>query len=166
MKHPVSDPQNGIFVSHVAKDTRCAQTIKRYLQTMYGTKTRVFVSSDYTSITTGQNWFEAVFGALQAARAVVVLISPSTVGSTWVHFEVGIAFASHTKVLPYFIGGLRVVPLDTPLAQLHLRSLEDESGFLDLVRNLDQLFDRRNEIDEKLAVRELSSVCKSAAPRS
>jgi hypothetical protein len=126
-----STDKKGIFVSHVTQDARCAQTIKRYLQTMYGTKTAVFVSSDYTSITTGQNWFDAVVGALQSARAVVVLLSPRAVSSAWVHFEIGIAFASHTKVLPYFIGGLRTNLPDTPLAQLHLRSLEEESGFLD-----------------------------------
>jgi hypothetical protein len=44
--------------------------------------------------------------------------------------------------------------------------VEHASGFLDLVRNLNQFFDQKNEINEKLAVRELTLVSPATSSRA
>jgi mRNA degradation ribonuclease J1/J2 len=148
----------GVFISHAHEDAIYAQTLKRYIQTMFSTKTKVFVSTDYQSIPTGQSWFEAIAHALRSTWVTIVLLSPSSIESKWICFEAGIGLGSGAVLLPYSIRGVNASTAASPFAHLHIRTIEDEKGFADFVKRLQEYFELRNEIDPVLAVRELKSI--------
>ena len=62
--------KEGIFISHIAEEKVVANRLKELLQTTFAPSLKIFVSSDYESISSGQDWFNAICGALKATRVV------------------------------------------------------------------------------------------------
>ena len=64
---------------------------------------------DDTDIAAGSAVGDAVRSAIQKASAVVVLVSPMSVRSQWVSFEVGAAQALQKPIVPILLEGVRAV---------------------------------------------------------
>lgn len=78
-----------IFLSHSERDRALAVALKSALARSLGVGLRkVFLSSN-GSIPSGAQVLNAITGALQRVRAVVVLLTPNSLRSPWVHFEAG-----------------------------------------------------------------------------
>jgi hypothetical protein len=50
----------GIFISHIGDEAPVADALKAYLMRCFGPSLQVFVSSDYDSIATGEEWYRAI----------------------------------------------------------------------------------------------------------
>jgi hypothetical protein len=116
----------GVFISHITDEAPIADALKVYLQRCFGPALRVFVSSDYVSIPTGDEWHRAILGGIREASVFVVLLSRESVERRWINFESGFAWGSDVKILPLTIRGFRPGDVGSPLSQLHIRTLVDE----------------------------------------
>jgi hypothetical protein len=75
LKLPLPMKSNkSVFISHIVDEAPVADALKTYLIRCFGQGFPVFVSSDYDSTATGEEWYRAILGAIRAASVVVVLL--------------------------------------------------------------------------------------------
>jgi hypothetical protein len=91
----------------------------------FGASLQVFVSSDYDSIATGEEWYRAIVRGIRAASVVVVLLSRYAIDRRWINFESGLALGANVRMLPLTIRGFHPGDVGLPLSQFHARTLSD-----------------------------------------
>lgn len=74
-----------VFISHDFKDSKSAQKIANFL------RNDGFEVWDDSQILPGENWAEAIGKALEESEAMVVLLTPNSVNSSYISYEVGYA---------------------------------------------------------------------------
>lgn len=116
----------GVFISHIAEEAPVADALKTYLKRWFGPEFRVFVSSDYDSIPTGEEWYRAITSGIMGADVVVVLLSRYSVDRRWINFESGLAVGAKVRILPLTIRSFDPGEVGLPLSNLHLRNLADD----------------------------------------
>lgn len=119
------ETKEGVFISHITEEKTAANLLKELLRAKFGPRLKIFVSSDYESIGSGEDWFNAICDALKVARVVLVLLSAVSVERRWINFEAGIGVGAQTLVIPLVFRGLTKGSIGMPLAPLHARSLGD-----------------------------------------
>jgi len=124
----------GVFISHITDEAPVADALKVYLQRCFGPALSVFVSSDYVSIPTGDEWHRAILSGIGDASLFVVLLSPESVERRWINFESGFAWGANVKMLPLTIRGFGPGEVGFPLSQRHIRTLVDELAIESVVR--------------------------------
>jgi predicted nucleotide-binding protein len=82
-----------VFVSYVRSDTALAEQLFRTLHTM-----PVEVWSD-DQLTAGDNWSEVLRSRIRESQFFVLLLSPKTLESSWVHQELGAAWALGKQIV-------------------------------------------------------------------
>jgi hypothetical protein len=118
--------KNGVFISHITDEAPIAEALKVYLKRCFGESFPVFVSSDYYSIATGEEWYRAILNAVTQASVVIVLLSRYSIDRRWINFEAGLARGANVRVLPLTIRGLEPGEIGLPLSHLHVRALVHE----------------------------------------
>jgi TIR domain len=113
----------GVFISHITDEAPVADGLKVYLQRCFGPALPVFVSSDYVSIPTGDEWYRAILGGVMETDLFIVLLSRDSIDRRWINFEAGLAIGAKRRVVPLTIRGLASGDVGLPLSQMHLRSL-------------------------------------------
>ena len=98
--------------------------MKNLLQEAFGSNIRVFVSSDYVSISGGELWFHAILKGLKDCAVLIVLLSPDSVDRRWINFEAGVGIGAEAKVIPVVVHGLEISDVGHPLCNLQIRSLQ------------------------------------------
>ena len=155
----VEQPQSGtdgVFVSHAAEDLKHALVLQRYIPKLFGSRRRVFSSSEISTARSGATWFERLSRALRYTGAIVVLLSPESANNPCIAFETGFALALGSEILPYSIKGLQPQRLRSPFAQLQVRAVDEGIGFEDFVRQLKRALSHRGYlIVPEAAVHEL-----------
>jgi hypothetical protein len=87
-----------VFISHASADQRLAGQVLDWLT---GDGHEVFLDQDLRAgIAVGEQWQERLYERLRWADAVVCLITPAYLASTWCAAEVGIASARGSRLLP------------------------------------------------------------------
>lgn len=122
---PTTAGARRVFISHISEEAPAADALKELLLSSFG-GLRVFVSSDYESITTGEEWFRAIMDGLSSSDCVISLLSRYSVNKRWINFEAGYTLGGGKRLVPMLFRGLRAEEVGTPLAQLHVRELLDE----------------------------------------
>lgn len=117
--------KEAIFISHIAEEASVASRLKSLLIEAFGKGEKVFLSSDYVSIESGDPWFNRILTALKASSVVVVVISRSSEESPWINFEAGVGKGVDALVVPVLISSLQKSEVRPPMSQLQLRSLQD-----------------------------------------
>jgi hypothetical protein len=92
--------REGVFISHIADEGPVAIALKDFLREAFADNLKVFVSSDYESITSGEEWFRAIVEAIKSARIVLVLLSPMSVNRRWINFESGVGLGASVQTIP------------------------------------------------------------------
>jgi len=103
----VYDYNVNVFISHAGKDQAYAETVGREL-TEAGL--RVW---EPDQVQAGENWALEAGKALARADAIVVLLSPESVGSEWVRREIEFAISSprlKDRLIPVLVRPTREVP--------------------------------------------------------
>jgi TIR domain len=116
----------GVFISHITDEAPIADALKVYLHRCFGPDLKVFVSSDYVSIPTGEEWHRAILSGIRGASLFVVLLSRESVEKRWINFESGFAWGAGVKMLPLTVRGFAPGEVGFPLSQLQMRTLVDD----------------------------------------
>lgn len=126
-------PKEGVFISHITEEAPIADAVKVYLKRCFGHTLSVFVSSDYDSIETGEEWYRAIVESLLRAKVVIALLSKYSIDRRWINFEAGITVGAKHRLLPVTIRGFQPESVGWPLGQLHVRTLLNELTLESLV---------------------------------
>jgi len=117
--------KEGVFISHITGEKSAANRLKELLRATFGPTLKIFVSSDYESIGSGADWFNAICTALKTARVVLVLLSEGSVDRRWINFEAGVGVGAEGLVIPLVFRDFAKGNIGMPLSPLHARSLSD-----------------------------------------
>jgi len=128
--------KDGLFISHIAEERAVAQLLKDFLRATFGIDLKIFVSSDYESIQSGEQWFNSIVDALRSAQMILVLLSEVSVERRWINFEAGVGVGAHAQVVPVVYRGLAKENIGLPLSVLHARSLSDPEDVRALVSDI------------------------------
>jgi TIR domain len=138
-EHDPSPEKPPVFISHDSRDSILAHHFADLLAGATGGGLESFNSSDrrrIKGIEYGEEWYDTIIESLKAAKNVVVLLTPNSMGRPWVLFEAGFAKGLATTDV---VG----VTLGTPLASAALGPFtqfqnfgDDEDSLTDLVIRL------------------------------
>lgn len=99
---------NKVFISYSSADSEVASRLRTALEGI-----EVSGWLDHSDIAAGDAIAAKVKEALQQAGALIVLVSPRSLESKWVQFEVGAAYAMEKPIIPIIVGHGRA-ELDLP----------------------------------------------------
>ncbi|HVW09361.1 MAG TPA: toll/interleukin-1 receptor domain-containing protein [Bryobacteraceae bacterium] len=120
------ETKTGIFISHIGEERPAALRIKSFLETALTPAPPIFVSSDYVSIESGEEWYRAILEGLKRSLAVVALLSPQSVDRRWINFEAGFGLGQGSRVIPVVWRGLSKGAVGLPLSHFHAREITTE----------------------------------------
>lgn len=84
-----------VFISHSIVDQVFARKMRNLL--FFRADAQVFIAEDLSA---GEKWETKLRNALSAADVVVALLSPNSVGDSWVLHEIGAAWALEKPIIP------------------------------------------------------------------
>jgi len=126
-----------LYVSYAASDSELARKIGRLLSDRTGA--RVFL---WESLSAGQDWQPRMREELAEADAVVVLVTPKAVHSSWVLHEVGAAWGLKKPVIALASGRRVLDRLPLSLEKVwvvDMKELDAPNAAADLFEELDEL---------------------------
>jgi hypothetical protein len=126
--------RHGIFISHVADEKPLALRLQRLLLDALFPVPPVFVSSDYQSIESGDEWYRAILAGLKRSKVIIVLLSNESIERRWINFEAGFGLGQGSRVIPVVWRGLAKADMGLPLGQLQARDLHDGRELLALLQ--------------------------------
>lgn len=133
-----------IFFSHSAGDQEAIARLKELFVAKTGGAIDVFVSSDGESLPVGRNWVHQVEQALDRAGLMLVFMTPNSLGSDWVNFEAGYAYAKKIKVVPVGFLGVDLGTLGEPLSLLQGFNINSEAGLNNLIAVANEEFGHKH----------------------
>lgn len=126
-----------IFISHDSHDTAIAGHLKTYLEEIF-IQSEIYVSGQ--NITGGDSWYNSIVKALKESKAIIPLITKSSIDNDWVSFETG-AGAVENKSIPLIGDDLRFSDLaNYPISSIQARLLNNE-GVRKLVEDVANLLE-------------------------
>lgn len=133
--------QTGVFISHITEDATLAQALQGALRAYLGDAVPVFVSSDYHSIRSGDDWHERIVSALRSHAVTITLITPSSCSRPWINYEAGVADGAENLLIPVVARGFKEGDLRPPLMRRHARSLAKRDAVEALLRDVAAVVD-------------------------
>ncbi|MGH3900456.1 MAG: TIR domain-containing protein [Pseudonocardiaceae bacterium] len=110
-----------VFISHSSKDRRCADQLRQWL---HDENHEVFLDQHVRDgLVVGDEWAHRLHERLRWADAVVCVVTPAYVASTWCSAEVGIAVSQGSRLLPVRVKPKAVHPL---LASAHYADFTED----------------------------------------
>jgi hypothetical protein len=133
-----------VFLSHAFSDSRWAKRIANFL------RKEGFEVWDNTQVLPGENWAEQAGEALKTSDAMVVLITPESVHSPQITYELGYALGKKD-----YKGRLVPVVMDTPEKQVKKNDVPW------VLNGFDQV--HLSEKNKDKSLREISQALRAAA---
>lgn len=118
-----------VFISYIHEENGVAIATQRLLQEQLR-GSAVFMSADQWQVYAGEFWLDRIRTELAAARVVILLMSPASVGRPWVNFEAGAAWLSGKAIIPACFGGLTKAILPKPYSGIQALDLPGEGYYL------------------------------------
>ena len=114
-----------IFISHDSRSTREAEQfgrlVRKYPNRPDEMTARLFLSSDDSSIPSGELWVCHIFAKLKECEHFVSLIvDPRDYDNRWIPFEAAYAMGRKIEVNVFVFGQLQIEKIQPPLNHLHL----------------------------------------------
>lgn len=97
------DKRPKIFLSYSRKDSRCAKALDKAMNQL-----GLQVWHDVRSIVAGERWADSIEKGILDARAVVVLVTPSSADSHWVTYEYAFATGARIPGVAVVVQGAKV----------------------------------------------------------
>lgn len=109
-----------IFVSHSSEDKELAEELVTLLRTALNLKSRDFrfTSSPGFGIPTGSNIQESIRQDVRDATVAIGLLTPASLKSIWVIFELGARWGLEQPIFPICANGVTLQSLPDPLKSL------------------------------------------------
>jgi len=80
---------------------------------------------DMADIAPGDRWQEKIQEALRESGTLVMVLSPNSITSPWMFFELGAAFADKKRIIPVLIGDMDTAKI--PMALQKFQALREKS---------------------------------------
>lgn len=129
-----------IFISHSSKDKQLALILQEQIANVLGLdKGNVFLSTDPYAIAASSEWFEEIKRSLDNADAFIVLVTPSSMESMWVGYEIGYFWHKENGRFIYSLI-MNNTKLAGPIERLQGKSLDDETQFKAFFNSLYEQF--------------------------
>jgi TIR domain len=103
-----------VFISFSGDDVKIAEYLTNVLNHVFAGQARFFCSS--VGLESGALWLNTIRNEIQAADAILVLLSPRTFQRPWINIEAGAFWASGKSIHPLLHGGLSAGDLHRPLS--------------------------------------------------
>jgi hypothetical protein len=145
-----------VFLSHSSIDEIPLRTLKDILVKKTGGAIDLFLSSDGESIPLGRNWVHEIEQALDKSKLMFVFVSPSSIRSSWIHFESGYAYSKGISVVPIGILGIDLGQIAPPLSLLQGFNITSVSGLNNLIAIINKSFEHSH--DEAFTLEEFDSI--------
>jgi TIR domain-containing protein len=118
-----------LFLSHDTRDRERAAILARMISRVSLGQIAVWHSSDQSAsggLVPGHVWLDEIRNRLEASKAVVVLLTPTSLSRPWILFESGFGAAQkHCDVIPVCVGVDRLGDVPFPLAMYQSYQLSD-----------------------------------------
>lgn len=127
-----------VFISHSSSDVLVAETLIEFLRAALPLSTDDIrcTSVDGYKLPVGANVDEHLRTEVFNAVVFVALLSPSSLRSPYVLFELGARWGAKRSIVPITVGGLKPGELQSPLAAVHSINGAYEPDALQLVDDL------------------------------
>jgi hypothetical protein len=147
--------QRKIFISHSSGAKREAIKFKELLHEGAGRPTsglKLFLSSDWESLKSGQPWFEPLLNELRSCDEVFVLIvNADDFSKLWINFEIGVVLGKENRFPSILVfGRMSWEKLDYPLRGLHLIDTGDSNRWTSAIREALQIKTIDKDVEHKL----------------
>jgi hypothetical protein len=129
-----------VFFSHSSRDKAALVKLRDCFVEKTGSSIDVFLSSDGQSIRLGKNWVHAVEAALRNAKLMFVFLTPESVRSQWVLFEVGCAYGRNLQVIPVGMWGVDVGAVGAPLNLLQGFNVTSPESLSNIIAETNRTF--------------------------
>lgn len=96
--------QKHVFISYAQADKSDAEALSRELE---ATGTSIWYDRQ---IEAGSDWDSEIQSALRTASAVVLIVSPASLLSQYVNYEIGSAIGAGIPVIPVLVGHVASLP--------------------------------------------------------
>lgn len=94
-RHPKHQHRIKVFLSHDSVDMILGRKVRNLISQNFNAQ--VFTTEDLNA---GEEWEAKLRNELSTADVVVALLTPSSVGSSWVLHEIGAAWALRKPIIP------------------------------------------------------------------
>lgn len=144
-----------VFLSHVSNEEPLAKVLKKWIETAFEGRVKVFVSG--TDLSASEPWLDSLNKALLKAKALIVLFSPYSVTRPWVIFESGGAWVRNIPIISICHSGQKKDNLPPPLSFFQALDLASPDSFHALVQSLAKKLGLKEPppLDEKPIVKEI-----------
>lgn len=123
--HKIDKPT--VFISHAASDGEFANAIKQEVEKVFANGVNVFCTSSPGAISVGTDWLSTIEMSLDKSKAVIALVTPTSIERPWLWFEIGATWskgrAGETRIYPLCAAEVDVGNLPAPLDRLQALSM-------------------------------------------
>lgn len=127
MAGPGAPEKPTVFLSHAVTDEPIAKVIHDEIRRIFADGVNVFASSVPGVVKPGKDWLKEIRTNLDAATAVIVIVSPVSLNRPWVWFEVGASWSRMEEgegvIFPVCVPEVDKGTLPEPLGRLQAMSL-------------------------------------------
>ena len=133
-----------VFISYAQTDKRYAEALARALA-MSGTS--IWYDRE---IAAGADWDSEIQNALRKASAVVLIVSPDSLSSQYVNYEIGSAIGAGIPVIPVLVREVASLPIHLRHIQaVDARGLDSEMMGTKVAVAIDEIKSRDDDTDHK-----------------
>ena len=125
--------KRGTFISHITEESPVALVLRRYLKDAFGDDFPVFVSTDNTSIPTGEQWYDSIIQRLSGTQIVIVLLSGESSRRGWLAFEAGFGKGAGARVVLVSLSRFTFSQLAYPLAGIQGCRIDEIASIIDSI---------------------------------
>ncbi len=125
-----------IFISHIHEAEQLAKTLKMMISEIFPYSLEIFVSSDESSISLGDEWAKKIDGNLRTCDMMLILCSSQSLTRPWIGFEAGVGWAKEIKVIPLCYNGLAIKDLPSPFNRWQGANLNRQDSISKLIKQI------------------------------
>jgi hypothetical protein len=123
--HNIQKPT--LFISHATSDAEFANALKAEIEKVFADGIQVFCTSSPGAIQIGRDWLTDIEAKLKAARATIVVVTPTSIERPWLWFEVGATWErgreGQCRIYPVCAPEIDLGALPSPLDRLQALSM-------------------------------------------
>lgn len=124
-QHRIAKPV--VFISHATSDAAFANAVKVEIEKIFANGVDVFCTSSPGVIAPGTDWLSGIERNLSIAKAVVAIVTPTSIERPWLWFEIGATWSKgrggECRIYPLCVKEVDLSALPAPLDRLQALSL-------------------------------------------
>ena len=162
---PTSQDCMKVFISHSSVDSACTEALAELLRSSLGLRTTDIrcTSLDGYRLPAGANTDAQIRREVFDCDVFIALLSPNSIKSVYVLFELGARWGTGSYLAPLLISGLKPLALKSPLSGINSVQISSEENIHQFLNELAQKLTTRIE-PASAYLKQLKSFLKRATP--